>query len=110
MKRIRSLFQTLLLAELARGLWVTMKNFFRPKVTLDYPEEKTPQCSRLRGLQALRQPIGRQRLELLEQDDVRRLERHVRRIGDARQLLPGGLALEDLAAAEAVFDAVIGRA
>jgi len=54
MKRIRSLFQTLLLAELARGLWVTVKNFFRRKVTLNYPEEKTPQSSRFRGLHALR--------------------------------------------------------
>ena len=62
MKRIRSLFQTLLLAELARGLWVTVKNFFRPKVTLNYPEEKTPQSSRFRGLHALRRyPNGQER-------------------------------------------------
>ena len=62
MKRIRSLFQTLLLAELARGLWVTVKNFFRPKVTLNYPEEKTPQSSRFRGLHALRRyPNGEER-------------------------------------------------
>src|SRR6201988_4775093 len=62
MKRIRSLLQTLLLAELARGLWVTVKNFFRPKVTLNYPEEKTPQSSRFRGLHALRRyPNGQER-------------------------------------------------
>ena len=62
MKRIRLLFQTLLLAELARGLWVTVKNFFRPKVTLNYPEEKTPQSSRFRGLHALRRyPNGEER-------------------------------------------------
>ena len=62
MKRIRSLLQTLLLTELARGLWVTVKNFFRPKFTLNYPDEKTPQSARFRGLHALRRyPNGQER-------------------------------------------------
>ena len=62
MKSIRSVFQTLFLAELLRGLWVTAKNFFRPKVTLNYPEEKAPQSSRFRGLHALRRyPNGQER-------------------------------------------------
>ena len=62
MKRIRSFFQTIFLSELLRGLSVTVRNFFRPKVTLNYPEEKTPQSSRFRGLHALRRyPNGEER-------------------------------------------------
>jgi NADH-quinone oxidoreductase subunit I len=62
MSKIRALVRTLFLTELGRGLWVTAKNFFRPKVTLNYPEEKTPQSSRFRGLHALRRyPNGQER-------------------------------------------------
>jgi ferredoxin len=46
----------------AAGLWVTLKNLFRRKVTLNYPEEKTPQSARFRGLHALRRyPNGEER-------------------------------------------------
>ena len=62
MKSLRSLFRTLLLTELVRGLAVTVRNFFRPKVTLNYPDEKTPQSPRFRGLHALRRyPNGQER-------------------------------------------------
>ncbi len=62
MKILRSLFKTLFLTELGRGLWVTGKNFFRRKVTVHYPEEKTPQSPRFRGLHALRRyPNGEER-------------------------------------------------
>ena len=62
MKRIRSLLQTIFLSELLRGLSVTMRNFFRSKVALNYPEEKTPQSPRFRGLHALRRyPNGQER-------------------------------------------------
>ncbi len=62
MKRIRSLLQTVFLSELVRGLWVTGRNFFRRKVTLNYPEEKAPQSPRFRGLHALRRyPNGQER-------------------------------------------------
>jgi NADH-quinone oxidoreductase subunit I len=62
MKKLRSLLQTLFLTELARGLRVTAKNFFRRKVTLNYPEEKAPQSPRFRGLHALRRyPNGQER-------------------------------------------------
>src|SRR5687767_10378578 len=62
MKRISSLLQTVFLVELLRGLRVTVRNFFRPKVTLNYPEEKTPQSPRFRGLHALRRyPNGQER-------------------------------------------------
>ena len=62
MKRIGSLFRTLFLTELLIGLSVTLRNFFRRKVTLNYPEEKTPQSPRFRGLHALRRyPNGQER-------------------------------------------------
>ena len=62
MKTIRSLFRTLFLTELLVGLSVTLRNFFRRKVTLHYPEEKTPQSPRFRGLHALRRyPNGQER-------------------------------------------------
>src|SRR4051794_41712139 len=46
--------KTLLLTELLQGMGVTGRNFFRTKYTLNYPEEKTPQSPRFRGLHALR--------------------------------------------------------
>ena len=62
MKRIGSIFRTLFLSELLIGLSVTLRNFFRRKVTLHYPEEKTPQSPRFRGLHALRRyPNGQER-------------------------------------------------
>ncbi|MGB5131277.1 MAG: NADH-quinone oxidoreductase subunit NuoI [Steroidobacteraceae bacterium] len=62
MKRIGSIFRTLFLSELLVGLSVTLRNFFRRKVTLHYPEERTPQSPRFRGLHALRRyPNGQER-------------------------------------------------
>jgi NADH-quinone oxidoreductase subunit I len=55
-------FKSLLLIELFKGLSVTQKYFFRPKFTLNYPEEKTPKSNRFRGLHALRRyPNGEER-------------------------------------------------
>jgi NADH-quinone oxidoreductase subunit I len=48
---IRRIVRTLLLAELVKGLAVTGRNLFARKVTVQYPEEKTPQSPRFRGLQ-----------------------------------------------------------
>ncbi len=51
-----------LLYELFRGLAVTGRRLFAPKVTVRYPEEKTPQSPRFRGLHALRRyPNGEER-------------------------------------------------
>jgi NADH-quinone oxidoreductase subunit I len=62
MKRVRSLFRTLFLWELLIGLSVTARNLFRRKITVHYPEEKTPQSPRFRGLHALRRyPNGQER-------------------------------------------------
>jgi NADH-quinone oxidoreductase subunit I len=62
MQRIRNFFKTYLLAELLRGLWVTWRAMWQRKVTVNYPEEKTPQSFRYRGLHALRRyPNGEER-------------------------------------------------
>jgi len=62
MQRIRNFLKTILLLELLQGLMVTLKNLFRPKTTINYPEEKTPQSARFRGLHALRRyPNGEER-------------------------------------------------
>jgi NADH-quinone oxidoreductase subunit I len=59
---MRSLVKTFLMTELAQGLSVTWRNLFRKKVTIQYPEEKTPQSPRFRGLHALRRyPNGQER-------------------------------------------------
>ena len=55
-------FRGLLLIELLQGMWLTLKYLFRPKYTLMYPMEKTPQSPRFRGLHALRRyPNGEER-------------------------------------------------
>jgi NADH-quinone oxidoreductase subunit I len=62
MQGLRSFVKTFLLWELLQGLWVTLKGMFRRKVTVNYPEEKTPQSARFRGLHALRRyPNGEER-------------------------------------------------
>ena len=47
---IKSIF----LAELLIGMALTLKMFFKPKVTVNYPYEKGPLSSRFRGEHALR--------------------------------------------------------
>jgi len=62
MPSIRGWIKTLLLWELLIGMSVTLRNFFRKKITLRYPEEKTPQSVRFRGLHAQRRyPNGEER-------------------------------------------------
>ena len=59
---IRDVSNTFLLTELRKGLMLTLKYFFAPKITVQFPEEKTPQSSRFRGLHALRRyPNGEER-------------------------------------------------
>jgi len=54
--------KTFLLPELIKGLMVTARTLVQPKYTLNYPEEKTPQSPRFRGLHALRRyPNGEER-------------------------------------------------
>ena len=62
MNRVFGYLRSLLLVELLAGLWLTMKYFFKPKYTINYPEEKIPQSHRFRGLHALRRyPNGEER-------------------------------------------------
>ncbi|MFZ5638963.1 MAG: NADH-quinone oxidoreductase subunit NuoI [Pseudomonadota bacterium] len=62
MGKMVSYFKSLLLLELFQGMALTFKYLFRPKYTLMYPMEKTPQSPRFRGLHALRRyPNGEER-------------------------------------------------
>jgi len=62
MSTLKSYIRTFALWELLQGLSVTFRNFFRKPVTVYYPEEKTPQSHRFRGLHALRRyPNGEER-------------------------------------------------
>jgi len=48
--------------ELRRGMMVTLKHLFARKITVQYPEQKTPLSPRFRGLHALRRyPNGEER-------------------------------------------------
>ena len=49
-----SLFRQLLPVELVVGLWVTLKNQFRPHVTQEYPKERPELRPRFRGVPRLR--------------------------------------------------------
>ncbi len=62
MQRIREFFKTFLLIELLKGMAVTGRYLFARKITVQYPEEKTPMSPRFRGLHALRRyPNGEER-------------------------------------------------
>ncbi|RMG29320.1 MAG: NADH-quinone oxidoreductase subunit NuoI [Gammaproteobacteria bacterium] len=62
MRWIQRYFKTFLLLELLKGLRLTGRYLFAPKITVQYPDEKTPQSPRFRGLHALRRyPNGEER-------------------------------------------------
>ena len=62
MGAIKEVFNSLLLKELPKGMSVTGRYMFARKITVQYPEEKTPQSFRFRGLHALRRyPNGEER-------------------------------------------------
>ena len=62
LKKIILFIKRFLLLEIFKGLFLTLKHFFMPKVTIQFPEEKTPQSPRFRGLHALRRyPNGEER-------------------------------------------------
>ena len=61
-EKIRGFFKTYLLLELMQGLAVTGRHLFRRKITVLYPEQKSPLSPRFRGLHALRRyPNGEER-------------------------------------------------
>ena len=51
---LKDFLSSFLLVELFKGLRVTGKYFFARKITVQFPEEKTPLSPRFRGLHALR--------------------------------------------------------
>ena len=54
--------RSFLLLELGKGLFLTLKYFFKPKVTINYPYEKGRLSPRFRGEHALRRyPNGEER-------------------------------------------------
>jgi NADH-quinone oxidoreductase subunit I len=54
--------KSLTLRELLAGMSLTGRRLFSSKITVQYPEEKTPQSNRFRGLHALRRyPNGEER-------------------------------------------------
>jgi len=60
--RARNLASSLMLSELFKGLSLTGRYLFARKITVMYPEEKTPKSPRFRGLHALRRyPNGEER-------------------------------------------------
>jgi NADH-quinone oxidoreductase subunit I len=62
MNLIKRYLQSFLLIELLRGMMLTGRNLFARKITIQYPEEKTPLSPRFRGLHALRRyPNGEER-------------------------------------------------
>ncbi|HID83293.1 MAG TPA: NADH-quinone oxidoreductase subunit NuoI [Chromatiales bacterium] len=62
MKAITHFIKSFTLFELLKGMSVTGRHFFKPKITVQYPEEKTPMSPRFRGLHAQRRyPNGEER-------------------------------------------------
>jgi NADH-quinone oxidoreductase subunit I len=62
MGAMKELFGSFMLTELVKGMRLTGRNLFARKVTIQFPEEKTPQSPRFRGLHALRRyPNGEER-------------------------------------------------
>ena len=54
MNKIKHFLKSFLFWELFKGLGVTGRYLFARKITVQYPEEKTPMSPRFRGLHALR--------------------------------------------------------
>ena len=58
----RDIVKSLMLTELLKGMMLTGRHMFARKITIQFPEEKTPQSPRFRGLHALRRyPNGEER-------------------------------------------------
>jgi NADH-quinone oxidoreductase subunit I len=53
-KKISQFLDSLMLKEILVGMSITGRYLFKPKITIQYPEEKTPLSNRFRGLHALR--------------------------------------------------------
>ena len=59
---ISRFFKTIFMADFLRGLFMAIKEFFKPKKTINYPFEKGKISPRFRGEHALRRyPNGEER-------------------------------------------------
>ena len=59
---LKHYIRTYLMLDLLRGLSLTGRYFFKKKITVQFPEEKTPTSPRFRGMLALRRyPNGEER-------------------------------------------------
>ncbi len=62
MQAVKDFVSSFMLLEMLKGLKLTGRYFFARKITIQYPEEKTPASPRFRGLHALRRyPNGEER-------------------------------------------------
>lgn len=62
MRRLIYYLKAFTLWELLKGFRITLRAFFQRKITVQFPEEKTPTSPRFRGLHALRRyPNGEER-------------------------------------------------
>jgi len=62
MQAVKDFVSSFMLLEMLKGLKLTGRYFFARKITIPYPEEKTPASPRFRGLHALRRyPNGEER-------------------------------------------------
>jgi len=62
MNALKRSLQSFLLIEIWKGLMLTGRHLFARKITIQYPEERTPASPRFRGLHALRRyPNGEER-------------------------------------------------
>jgi NADH-quinone oxidoreductase subunit I len=60
--KIKTVLSSLMLVELLKGMKLTGRYFFARKITVQFPEERTPMSPRFRGLHALRRyPNGEER-------------------------------------------------
>ncbi|HEY0267812.1 MAG TPA: NADH-quinone oxidoreductase subunit NuoI [Methyloradius sp.] len=60
--KIKTVLSSLMLVELLKGMSLTGRYFFARKITVQFPEERTPMSPRFRGLHALRRyPNGEER-------------------------------------------------
>ena len=62
MNNLMTFLRSFMLLEMLRGMALTGRYLFKRKITIQYPEEKTPMSPRFRGLHALRRyPNGEER-------------------------------------------------
>ena len=60
--KLKYMLSSLMLVELLKGMKLTGRYFFSRKITVQFPEERTPISPRFRGLHALRRyPNGEER-------------------------------------------------